>query len=99
MKIRTVLIGLALAVTTVAVYLPVRDFAYIQVDDPAYVFENPQVRAGLILMMDRTFDERQNSVIRSWSSIEDLEQALAGLGLLGEQSPNSVPRSHDESIP
>jgi len=44
-------------------------------------------------------DERQNSVIRSWSSIEDLEQALAGLGLLGEQSPNSVPRSHDESIP
>ena len=32
---------------TVTVYLPVRDFAFIEVDDPAYVYENPQVRAGL----------------------------------------------------
>jgi len=46
-KVRTALIGLALAVITVAVYLPVRDFAFVEVDDPAYVYENPQVRAGL----------------------------------------------------
>ncbi len=47
MKVRTALIGLALAVLTVAVYLPVRDFAFVEVDDPAYVYENPHVRAGL----------------------------------------------------
>ena len=47
MKVGTALIGLALAVLTVAVYVPVRDFGYIEVDDPAYVSENPQVRAGL----------------------------------------------------
>jgi hypothetical protein len=46
-KVRTALIGLALAVMTVVVYLPVRDFAFVEVDDPAYVYENPQVRAGL----------------------------------------------------
>ena len=32
---------------TVAVYLPVRDFAYVEVDDPAYVTENPHVRGGV----------------------------------------------------
>src|SRR5678816_2797718 len=32
---------------TVVVYLPVRDFAFVEVDDPAYVYENPHVRAGL----------------------------------------------------
>ena len=47
MKVRTALIGLALAVMTVVVYLPVRDFTFVEVDDPAYVYENPQVRAGL----------------------------------------------------
>jgi protein O-mannosyl-transferase len=46
-RVQTALIGLVLAVMTVAVYLPVRDFAYVEVDDPAYVYENPQVRAGL----------------------------------------------------
>ena len=47
MNIRTALIGLVLAVVTVAVYLPVRYFGYVEVDDPAYVSENPHVRAGL----------------------------------------------------
>src|SRR5205085_10640929 len=39
--------------------------------------EYPQVRAGLILMMDRTFDERQNSII--------VEKAIryAGRGVVG----------------
>ena len=39
--------AVVLALATVLVYAPVREFEFIQVDDPAYVTENPQVMAGL----------------------------------------------------
>src|ERR1043165_1543284 len=44
---RTLWIAVLLAALTVAVYLPVRGFNYVEVDDPAYVFENSHVREGL----------------------------------------------------
>src|SRR3989440_5733220 len=48
--------------------------------------EYPQVRAGLILMMDRTFDERQNSII--------VEKAIryAGRGVVGVDIAGPRPR-------
>jgi hypothetical protein len=40
-------VGLVLAVVTVAIYWPVRQFDFVQYDDPEYVFENDTVRGGL----------------------------------------------------
>ena len=42
-------IALVLAVLTVAIYAPVGGFDYVELDDPVYVTENAQVRAGLTL--------------------------------------------------
>jgi len=42
-----ILISLALAMVTVAVYLPVRHHEFVNYDDPVYVNENPNIRAGL----------------------------------------------------
>ena len=42
-------VALLLTIATVAVYFPVRQFEFIQVDDPAYVTENPMVTRGLTL--------------------------------------------------
>src|SRR5512139_4026541 len=38
---------LALAALTLAVYAPVAGFDFVNLDDPLYVYENPNVRAGL----------------------------------------------------
>jgi protein O-mannosyl-transferase len=46
---RTILVVLALAALTVAVYAPVGHFDFVQLDDPAYVTENPNVLGGLTL--------------------------------------------------
>ena len=40
-------ICLVLAAVTLAVYAPVREYDFVNVDDPAYVSENPHVLAGL----------------------------------------------------
>ena len=42
-------IALVLAVSTIATYAAVRGFDYVELDDPVYVTENAQVRAGLTL--------------------------------------------------
>jgi protein O-mannosyl-transferase len=42
-------LALALVALTVAVYAPVRHFEFVQLDDPLYVVENPNVRGGLTL--------------------------------------------------
>ncbi len=42
-------IALALAALVAAVYAPVRHFDFVQLDDPAYVTENPRVLRGLTL--------------------------------------------------
>jgi hypothetical protein len=44
-----VLVALSLAVLVAVVYAPVRHFEFVQLDDPAYVTENPQVLGGLTL--------------------------------------------------
>jgi tetratricopeptide (TPR) repeat protein len=44
---RCLLICIALAITTFAVYLPVVNYQFINYDDNAYVVENPYVRSGL----------------------------------------------------
>ncbi len=46
---RQIVIALALAALTLAVYAPVRHFDFVQVDDPLYVIENPNVRGGLTM--------------------------------------------------
>jgi hypothetical protein len=46
---RQIIIALALAALTLAVYAPVRHFDFVQVDDPLYVIENPNVRGGLTM--------------------------------------------------
>src|SRR6266498_1624115 len=44
--------------------------------------EYPQVRAGLILMMDRTFDERQNSIIVE-KAIRYASRGIVGVDIAG----------------
>jgi len=44
--------------------------------------EYPQVRAGLILMMDRTFDERQNSIIVE-KAIRYASRGIVGIDIAG----------------
>src|SRR2546422_11671221 len=44
--------------------------------------EYPQVRAGLILMMDRTFDERQNAVIVE-KAIRYASRGIVGIDIAG----------------
>jgi len=44
--------------------------------------EYPQVRAGLILMMDRTFDERQNAIIVE-KAIRYASRGIVGLDIAG----------------
>src|SRR5216117_3640974 len=44
--------------------------------------EYPQVRAGLILMMDRTFDERQNAIIVE-KAIRYADRGIVGIDIAG----------------
>src|SRR5213593_1450095 len=53
--------------------------------------EYPQVRAGLILMMDRTFDERQNSIIVE-KAIRYASRGIVGVDIAG-------PRPRGEQYP
>jgi protein O-mannosyl-transferase len=46
---RALLVVVALAAVTAAVYAPVRHFDFVELDDPAYVFENANVTRGLTL--------------------------------------------------
>jgi Tfp pilus assembly protein PilF len=48
-KNRSLLICLALMVVTIAVYCQVYSFEFIDYDDPDYVYENPNIQAGLTL--------------------------------------------------
>src|SRR5690242_20957762 len=53
--------------------------------------EYPQVRAGLILMMDRTFDERQNSIIVE-KAIRYASRGIVGIDIAGPRpAPGPFP--------
>ncbi len=46
-KNRSVLIGLALVTVTVAAFYQVYSFEFVNYDDPLYVYENPNIQAGI----------------------------------------------------
>jgi protein O-mannosyl-transferase len=46
-RYRTLLVCLALALGTLAIYWPARHYSFVDYDDNDYVFNNPTVRAGL----------------------------------------------------
>jgi hypothetical protein len=47
--LRTVVLSLLLAVVTIAVYSPVNNHPFVNLDDPKYVTENPHIKDGLSL--------------------------------------------------
>jgi adenosine deaminase len=59
--------------------------------------EYPQVRAGLILMMDRTFSERQNAVIVD-KAIRYRERGIVGIDIAGPR-PREGPYPYRELAP
>src|ERR1043165_5067944 len=45
--VRELIIGIALVLITLAVYWPVRQYEFVNYDDPVYVYENKLVQQGL----------------------------------------------------
>ena len=60
--------------------------------------EYPQVRAGLILMMDRTFNERQNSIIVE-KAIRYAPRGIVGIDIAGPRPPGDGPYPYRELAP
>src|SRR5437588_4231791 len=59
--------------------------------------EYPEVRAGLILMMDRTFDERQNAIIVE-KAIRYAERGIVGIDIAGPR-PDGARYRYGELAP
>jgi adenosine deaminase len=59
--------------------------------------EYPQVRAGLILMMDRTFDERQNAIIVE-KAIRYASRGVVGIDIAGPR-PGGVRYPYRDLVP
>src|SRR5215212_2700430 len=60
--------------------------------------EYPQVRAGLILMMDRTFNERQNAVIVE-KAIRYAPRGIVGIDIAGPRPDGNSPYAYRELLP
>ncbi len=60
--------------------------------------EYPQVRAGLILMMDRTFSERQNSIIVE-KAIRYAPRGVVGIDIAGPRPEGDGPYPYRELAP
>jgi adenosine deaminase len=60
--------------------------------------EYPQVRAGLILMMDRTFTERQNSIIVE-KAIRYAPRGIVGIDIAGPRPGGEGPYPYRELAP
>src|SRR5437667_1815176 len=60
--------------------------------------EYPQVRAGLILMMDRTFDERQNATIVE-KAIRYAPRGIVGVDIAGPRPDGAVPYPYRDLAP
>src|SRR6478672_2869032 len=60
--------------------------------------EYPQVRAGLILMMDRTFDERQNSIIIE-KAIRYAPRGIVGVDIAGPRPGGDGPYPYRDLAP
>jgi len=60
--------------------------------------EYPQVRAGLILMMDRTFDERQNAIIVE-KAIRYAPRGIVGIDIAGPRPSGDGPYPYRDLAP
>jgi adenosine deaminase len=60
--------------------------------------EYPQVRAGLILMMDRTFTERQNAVIVE-KAIRYAPRGIVGIDIAGPRPDGAGPYPYRDLLP
>jgi adenosine deaminase len=60
--------------------------------------EYPQVRAGLILMMDRTFTDRQNSVIVE-KAIRYAPRGIVGIDIAGPRPDGAGPYPYRDLLP
>jgi len=60
--------------------------------------EYPQVRAGLILMMDRTFDERQNEIIVE-KAIRYAPRGIVGIDIAGPRPAGDGPYPYRDLAP
>src|SRR5918996_5365809 len=60
--------------------------------------EYPQVRAGLILMMDRTFTERQNAIIVE-KAIRYAPRGVVGIDIAGPRPDGATPYPYRELLP
>ena len=60
--------------------------------------EYPQVRAGLILMMDRTFNERQNAVIVE-KAVRYAPRGIVGIDIAGPRPDGDGPYPYRELLP
>jgi adenosine deaminase len=60
--------------------------------------EYPQVRAGLILMMDRTFSERQNSIIVD-KAIKYAPRGVVGIDIAGPRPSSDGPYPYRDLTP
>jgi adenosine deaminase len=60
--------------------------------------EYPQVRAGLILMMDRTFTERQNGIIVE-KAIRYAPRGIVGIDIAGPRPVKDAPYSYRDLAP
>ncbi|HEX2292383.1 MAG TPA: hypothetical protein VHH55_03665 [Gaiellaceae bacterium] len=60
--------------------------------------EYPQVRSGLILMMDRTFDERQNRVIVE-KAIRYAARGIVGIDIAGPRPGGDGPYPYADLLP
>jgi adenosine deaminase len=60
--------------------------------------EYPQVRAGLILMMDRTFTERQNAIIVE-KAIRYAPRGIVGIDIAGPRPDDAGPYPYRDLLP
>ena len=60
--------------------------------------EYPQVRAGLILMMDRTFTERQNEIIVE-KAIRYAPRGIVGIDIAGPRPNGAAPYPYRDLLP
>jgi adenosine deaminase len=60
--------------------------------------EYPQVRAGLILMMDRTFNERQNAIIVE-KAIRYAPRGIVGIDIAGPRPDGAAPYPYRDLAP
>jgi adenosine deaminase len=60
--------------------------------------EYPQVRAGLILMMDRTFSERQNEIIVE-KAIRYAPRGIVGIDIAGPRPDGAGPYPYRDLLP